>query len=199
LHREILNSHTYQRTWRSNATNRFDDRLFSKAAIRRLPAEVVADAVRQATADLRSPQKPPKPISTDSGMGSATRYIGLQVPAYERRMDYSMLVFGKPIRKTNCDCERQSAPSLLQAVYLRNDADVAAALDRADGWFHHLPAEATPSDLATEAYLRVVSRRPTEAETARCLRHFEAVGSPTEALQDLLWALLNTQEFVTNH
>ena len=50
LHRTILNSDAYQRSWRPNDTNRHDERNFSRMTIRRLPAEVVADAITQATA-----------------------------------------------------------------------------------------------------------------------------------------------------
>lgn len=205
LHRTIMNSRTYQQSWVPNDTNRNDDRLFSKATIRRLPAEVVADAVQLATAGAKpeptgktKPKKSDAPAVGFSDKSLATRFIALQAPPYERRMDYAMLVFGKPIRKVNCDCERQIDPSLLQSVYLRNDSDIATALNRADGWLKQLPAEATPDELIREAYLRVVSRPPTESETKRCLKLF-ANATPAEALEDVLWALLNTQEFVTNH
>ncbi len=50
LHREIVNSRTYQLSWRPNETNRLDQRNFSHAVLRRLPAEVAYDAVREATA-----------------------------------------------------------------------------------------------------------------------------------------------------
>ena len=49
VHREILNSDAYQRSWKVNATNEHDDKNFSRYVIRRLPAEVAADAIRQAT------------------------------------------------------------------------------------------------------------------------------------------------------
>lgn len=195
LHRTILNSRTYQLSWRPNDTNHADERLFSRAMIRRLPAEVVVDAVRQATA---APM-PSKKSAETAGTVAATRYIFQQPPAYEARMDYAMLVFGKPIRKTNCDCERQTEPSLLQSVYLRNDADMQTALSRADGWLKKLPVDAEPAALVREAYLRIVSRPPTDAELARCRKHFTEVADQAEALTEIVWALLNTQEFVTNH
>ena len=51
LHRTILNTAAYQRSWQTNATNRLDNRNFSHALVRRLPAEVVNDVLRQATAN----------------------------------------------------------------------------------------------------------------------------------------------------
>ncbi len=50
LHREIVTSRTYQTSWRTNDTNRLDERNFSRAVPRRIPAEVVLDAIRTATA-----------------------------------------------------------------------------------------------------------------------------------------------------
>ncbi|MGC3967385.1 MAG: DUF1553 domain-containing protein [Pirellulales bacterium] len=114
-------------------------------------------------------------------------------------MEYGMMVFGKPINKTNCDCERDPQPSLLQSVYLRNDVDLRTTLARADGWLKTVPQDATVAELVDEAYLRLFSRRPTDKERQRCAAHFAEVSDRREALEDLLWALINTQEFVTNH
>ena len=50
LHREICNSDAYQRSWRTNDTNAKDERNFSHAVPRRLPAEVAYDAIQRATA-----------------------------------------------------------------------------------------------------------------------------------------------------
>lgn len=199
LHREIATSRTYQLSWRANATNRDDERLFSRAIVRRLPAEVTGDALKQATAASTARRAAtPKELRT--------RYIAQQAPAYERALEYSMLVFGKPIRKTNCDCERDPQPSLLQAVYLRNDADLRTILTRKDGWLAQLAAfqvqkKEVPAaaELIHDAYLRCLSRPPTAVELRRCETYFTETTDPQEALHDLVWALLNTQEFLTNH
>lgn len=125
LHRQIAGSRTYQLTWRPLAANRADERNYSHAAIRRLPAEVVIDAVQQATAG-------PKEM-LESVSNTNNRRIGMQATADLRRTEYGLAVFGKPLRKVNCDCEREAEPSLLQSVYLRNDPDLAKMLDRPGG------------------------------------------------------------------
>jgi len=199
LHREITTSRTYQLSWKANETNRDDERLFSRAIVRRLPAEVIGDALKQATAGTAIRRAAtPKELRT--------RYIAQQAPAYERALEYSMLVFGKPIRKTNCDCERDPQPSLLQAVYLRNDADLRTIMHRKDSWLAQLSVAVgqkkesqSPGELIQEAYLRCVSRIPTAAEMRRCETYFADTTDHNEALDDLIWALLNTQEFLTNH
>jgi hypothetical protein len=55
--------------------------------------------------------------------------------------------------------------------------------------------------LIETAYLRTLSRRPTDSEISRSLRHFDESGQPSLArgVRDLLWALLNSKEFILNH
>ena len=217
LHRTITRSRTYQLSWRPNETNRLDERNFSHALVRRLPAEVTVDAIMQATAG-------------DERMESWSRdTTGRKITQHPksiqtRGIDYSLLIFGKPRRTTNCDCERQQQPTLLQSLYVRNDRELLERLERKDGWLvataenlgETLSPETTAStnaaaktetkvdsstwnDLIDRAYLRTVSRMPTESEVARSRRHLAAADSTSEGLRDLMWALLNTQEFLTNH
>ena len=195
LHREIAGSRTYQLSWRSNETNRHDERNFSRAVIRRLPAEVVVDAIDQATANAAFLE----------GVSSRVdgRSIGAHPRSYQARtVDYSLLVFGKPLRTTNCDCERQSSPTLLQALYMRNDEEIFENLDRADGWLSELRAaesEREPDAIVTEAYLRTLCRVPSSDELATGVEWIDESEDRMDALRDLMWALLNSQEFVTNH
>ena len=63
-------------------------------------------------------------------------------------------------------------------------------------------AEPAPADVARivrQAYLRTLSRPPTEAEASRATSYFSETASVREAARDLLWALLNTKEFLVNH
>jgi hypothetical protein len=198
LHRTITNSHTYQRSWQPNDTNLADTRNFSHAILRRLPAEVAVDAIIHATAsDAKL-----KTLNTDREM--ERRKIAQHPKSYQTRsIDFSLLIFGKPLRTTNCDCERQSQPTLLQSLYVRNDQEMLDMLDRPDGWIAQITKEKPTSDRIEEltrfAYLRILSRKPTEAELADCRQHIEESENIVEGLRDLMWALLNTQEFIANH
>jgi len=191
LHRTITSSDTYQRSWKPNDTNRLDVRHFSHALPRRLPAEVMVDAIHQATAGGRS-------LAT-AHVDLVGRRIGEPPPAALRGMEYALAVFGKPLRLTNCDCERQSDPSLQQAIFLRNDNDLWTEIDRGDGWLHEAGLAARPETLVHEAYLRTVGRLPSTKEIDRSVDHLSAAGDVSRGLRDLVWALLNTQEFMTNH
>jgi len=263
LHREILNSQAYQRSWHVDETNRHDERNFSRALIRRLPAEVLIDAVAQATAGS-------KVIATASTVMD-TRAIGPLAGFGRGRQggNYAAKVFGTSTRETNCDCNRSDEPNLLQSIYLQNDNELYAAIDRGDGWVAEMtrgkgaapatgagpvpapdlegvpvaelerrlkdatekqqparikrlegriayvrdrdkagappPPKTAPIDpadrqrLADEAYLRTLGRKPTEAEARDAGEHLASTGEGAKGLRDLLWALLNTKEFATNH
>ncbi|QDT43518.1 Internalin-A precursor [Gimesia alba] len=196
LHRTITNSRTYQLSWRSNPTNRKDTRNFSHAVLRRLPAEVAIDAILQATA---SQKKMNQLVSQTDRRKISQHPLSFQA----RAIDFSLLVFGKPLRTTNCDCERQDEPTLLQSLYVRNDEEMLKNLTRADGWLAEMKTAKLKTleqkALVTEAYLRTLSRFPEATEMKESLKHLQKTESVQEGLHDLLWALLNTQEFITNH
>jgi hypothetical protein len=140
LHREIANSRTYQLSWRPNATNRLDQRNFSHAVIRRLPAEVAYDAVRQAT----SSDKAVAAMRTDCrdraiGIAGSTRRGGRFISPY------ALGLFGRSVRESNCDCDRSNEPSLLQTVFLRNDSELLAMVSNPQfGWIAQIASELQP-------------------------------------------------------
>lgn len=270
LHREITNSDTYQRSWQTNATNRLDERNFSHAIVRRLPAEVLVDAVAQATAASDEVVRLARSIDE--------RVIGHKgIPGVNRRgnNDYATRVFGRSSRDTNCDCSRSNEPNLLQSIYLQNDQEVLAAIERPGGWLAEsvgkavkgrnanptsatrpenaeqierrigevekrvrklradgetkraevlearlesfrsqlrgwkkenardeksAPASSFEVDRAIdEAYLRTLGRRPDGDEKGLARDYFAKSSNAEKGLRDLLWALLNTKEFITNH
>lgn len=204
LHREITNSQTYQRSLKSNETNRFDERNFSRSTARRLRAEVLFDAIAQATANSSELAR----ATTDL----EERAIGPRGGALAGRYrfdNYASTVFGRSPREENCDCSASNEPNLLQAIYLQNDKDVVEALNRKNGWLYEISSQRTKNRidgkshevdvLIDEAFLRTLSRPAKPEEIERAKTHFTEVGDPVEGLRELLWALLNTREFVTNH
>ena len=136
----------------------------------------------------------------------ATRAIGVTSGLTGGRGEahYGVNLFGKPARAINCDCERSNEPALLQTVFLRNDREVLAMLDRPDGWLREIggarsgPAHFRPEDLVRAAYLRTVGRPPDEREAAVARRCLTEAAEPAAGMRDLLWALVNTKEFIVN-
>lgn len=196
LHRTIANSRTYQLSWRPHPSNRKDTHNFSHAILRRLPAEVAIDAILQATASESQLTQ----LATQTDRRKITQH---PLSYQARAIDFSLLVFGKPLRTTNCDCERQDEPTLLQSLYVRNDSEMLGHLTRSDSWLTELRGKTfTPSEqekLVTDAYLRTLSRFPEKQELKESLQHIHKTESVQEGLHDLMWVLLNTQEFITNH
>lgn len=195
LHREITGSRTYQLSWRPNDTNAHDERNFSRALVRRLPAEVMYDALVFATAaaDAQRAMQQDPDVVRDRAIGVSSGY---------RRDDrsYALNLFGKPPRDGICDCQRSNEPSLLQTVFLRNDPELLGLLNRRDGWLQQIAKSDSQFDIdecIRESYLRTFSRPPTEAETANALEYLKE--DRIAGLHDLLWALLNSREFMLNH
>ena len=117
---------------------------------------------------------------------------------------HAMKVFGKPDRSINCDCERVNEPTLLQAIFQQNDPLVRMRLADS-GWIIEIEEaeeDKKPLDkrkLIDETWLRTVGRTANEQEQSRALKHLAESPSLAEGVSDLLWALLNTKEFLLNH
>jgi hypothetical protein len=260
VHREILNSDAYQRSWRPNDTNLADRKNFSRAIPRRLPAEVVHDAIFQAT-------------GTDEFVSRWQTEMddrAIAIPGVGARNNsgktYALNVFGRSTRESSCDCDRSDMPNLLQTIYLQNDQDVLKLIDRRrDGWLRQvatdigaaqekeIPANilaqfkrldrsiaqlktrpnakaglkknqarrdalverygdpdaviASTADesnvdygaIVEDVYLRTLSRFPNDAEKERSLLFITEGDDKVKAFRGLVWALINTKEFIVNH
>ena len=194
LHRQITSSQTYQRSWKPNETNRTDRRNFSRAIPRRLPAEVVYDAMKQVTAG---------PDEQDKVRGNLRRRASGHL-SMRMAGTHAMKVFGKPDRAINCDCERVNEPTLLQAIFTQNDPLLRMRLADS-GWIIEIEeAEAGGDRLNTtvlidQVWLRTVGRLPTDAERERAVKHLAEAKSVSEGISDLLWVMMNSKEFMLNH
>jgi hypothetical protein len=126
LHREIATSDAYQRSTIANASNSHDRTNFSRHVPRRLPAEVIRDAVVLAT---QSTIQADKMRSEMNDMA-----IAADVSQGRNQRDFALQVFGQSQRTSNCDCDRSDSPSLLQSIYLRNDLQMYQQLASKNGW-----------------------------------------------------------------
>lgn len=187
LHREIASSDTYQRSWKPSSNNAADQQNYSRAIPRRMPAEVVYDSVKQALAATDKADD----VRTDLTR-RASGHLSMRLAG-----TYAMQVFGKPDRAVNCDCERDNQPTLLQSVFLQNDPLIEQRLEQS-GWLTQIEGLTEPNvqQLVRQAWLRTVSRPPTSRESSRSMKHVGSAETFTEGIQDLLWALLNTKEFI---
>jgi len=154
LMRTILRSRVYQQSVGVNEWNDDDDENFSHALARRLPAEVLYDAVHRA-AGARSALP---------GLRPGTRAARLIDPRV-RTADGFLELFGRPPRQSSCECERSTGMSLGQALNLVNGPTLAEAIRAEGGGIEELVQyERDPRAVVEELYLSFLSRFPTEEE-----------------------------------
>jgi hypothetical protein len=187
LVKDICTSRTYQLAAETNPTNESDDRNFSHAAIRRMRAEVLLDCVAEVT---EAPEK-------FQGLPVGSRAVQI---ADGGTTNYFLTTFGRASRETACSCEVKMEPNLSQALNLLNGDTVQQKIQAGGVIKKLLDAKKSPSDIVTELYMRCLGRRPTDAEMAG-LGPVINLPAPQQqqALEDVFWALLNSQEFIFNH
>jgi hypothetical protein len=189
LLRTIMNSRAYQLGAKVEPGNQADasNVHYGRFSVRRLTAEQIADAVDFATG---TQEKYP-------GLPLGTRAI--QLPDAEVK-SFFLDVFGRPPRQITCECERTTQPNIAQAMHLLNGAalnkKIASPTGRIDTM---LKAKKSPTEMVDELYLTTLSRLPQEDERQRVLGWIERAPNPREGVQDLLWVLLNSREFLFNH
>lgn len=187
LIRTIMVSTTYQLTAEPGPGNVQDQQNYARAYPKRLMAEVMLDAIGQVTGTREN----------FAGLPRGTRTI--QLPD-ESIPSYFLDVFGRPTRETACECERPREANLAQALHLLNSNDVQNKVAAATGRLALLLKEKkTDADLIEELYLAAFSRRPRPEETKTVLDYVREQKDRKTAFEDLLWAMLNTKEFLFNH
>ena len=190
LERLILNSRAYQRSSQPVALNLDDHGNFARAMPRPLMAEVLVDAINAAL-DL------PGDFGPDAPKGSRAIEIATNRVA-SPDLARAFRILGRPERAAVCDCERPKAPALPQTLFLMTDDALLARLKsgRVEGAGRFGPLRrgggrgAFPRRPVSPPGLGrgPVGPRPSPDEAR-----------PRTGLADVLWALINTREFVLNH
>ena len=183
--RLILNSRVYQLTADPNDTNREDEQNFSHHYVRRVPAEVLLDAISEVTG---SPELFP-------GRPRGTRAIEL----WDNRLpSYFLDTFGRSERTSPCECGRSGEPTMAQALHLMNAPEVSAKIANSTGRVARLIQSSGPADDAVmieELSLAALGRMPTEKERS-VARDLFAKAARRDAAEDFLWTLLNSYDFL---
>ena len=183
----ITMSKTYQRSSHPNRTNELDEQNYSRALLRPMDAEVLLDAICDVAGIGEKFE----------GLPSGYRAIQL----WDSEVDhYFLKLFGRPTRKTACVCERNSEPNVGQVLHVLNSPEIQSKLAHEAGRIARLSDSISDDGaLAEEAYLTCLSRRPTSEERQLAIDYLSTSASRRAGLEDLVWTLLNTLEFVFNH
>lgn len=189
LMRTIVNSRTYQLSTVPNEHNVADTKNYARGQKRRLSAEVLLDAVCDLTG-----------VKDDfSGLPPQSR----AVQTWNHKLNSNFLdAFGRPNASQECPCERERKPSVVQALHLMNSNELQGKLSSEASRVTMLAkaADMTDVELISEVYLAAYSRQPEEQELRAAIRYlYRAGGTRQNGVEDLVWALINSAEFVFNH
>jgi hypothetical protein len=193
LIRTIMNSRTYQAGAQPNPSNAADETHFSHTQVRPLPAEALLDAIAQVTNT---------PVQFDGypEVKRAGRLPSMPGPRRGRSLQeaYRFLrAFGKPERLLSCDCERSDNTTLAQVLQLITGNIVNQALARPDNRLGKLlSAGRSNGAIIDELYLASLCRFPSAAEQSALEERVRKAAGRREGLEDVLWGLLNSKEFL---
>ncbi len=186
--RTILNSRTYQLSSKTTPTNLDDTKYFSHARVRLLQAEPLMDAICRATGTAE--KFPGFPLDTTA----------VELPDGEYKHPF-LEAFGRPARAMACECERDPNTNLVQALHLVSGRFVHEKIRSDTGRAARLAASQLATDrIVEELFLATLSRFPGEAERQLLSRKLEASRRERrKTVEDLLWTLLNHDEFLFQH
>ena len=201
LVRVITTSNAYQLSALPNKHNVGDRQNYSRYYPRRLPAEVMLDAVDKLAG-----------TQTDfANLPSGTRAVALPDNSYNNNP--FLRVFGRPEGESVCECERIQSSSLAQSLFMINANDIRQKLaNQSTGRAQRLANDKRPAkEKIEELYFAAFGRQPRPDELQTALNYLtekriNAQGKPVDAgraafenYQDLIWALMNSKEFLFNH
>jgi len=201
LVRVIVKSKAYQLSAVPNEHNVADRQNYSRYYPRRLQAEVMLDAIDHLTGAK----------TTFANLPPGTSAVALPDNSYNNASAF-LRVFGRPDSTSVCECERVQSSSLAQSLHLLNSSEIRSKLATANGRALTLAVSSSePQDKVRKIYLAAFSREPRPDELSTAIRYLsepatDAAGQPIEAttaakqnFQDLIWAVMNTKEFLFNH
>jgi hypothetical protein len=187
LLRRILTSEVYQLSSNPTPENKQDEVFYTKYAVKRMAAEELLDAINFATGTTdKFPNLP-------AGM----RAVQLPDPNVQ---NYFLDTFGRPPRQITCECERTAEPNMAQALHLMNSDFVQNKVASGSGRVAKLlAAKKSDEEIVDELYLVTFSRVPSPDERTKAILTVSQAPNKKEGFEDLLWALLNSREFVFKH
>ncbi len=198
--REIMNSAAYQRSATPLAANLKDERFYSHYLVRRLSAEVILDAYSQVTGV-------PTPFSIFSDTRPVFAFAkglrALQLPDVKVASAF-LDAFGRPEREQPCSCERAQDATVGQALHVNNGATLNDKLRAKEGRLERWTREKIgDAQVIREVFQLALCREPNADEASKFAAQLKQApadaGAPRrEALEDLLWSVLTSREFLFN-
>ena len=188
LVRLIVTSETYSASSDATEDNIIDRRSYSRFYPKRMTAETLLDSIDLVTGGN----------TAFAGMPAGTRAVELPDTGFN---SYFLSVFGQPDSKTACECERSGEANLAQSLHLLNSEEMQKKLTAENGRAAAYAADAQreTDDKIRELYKVAFSREPTDRELKSMLDYLGDRHNQKEPWEDLIWALVNSKEFLFNH
>jgi hypothetical protein len=184
LIRTICSSRTYQLSNETNESNETDTKNFSHYYSKRLGPEVLFDAIVSAT-------------GVPESFGGAVARRATNLPD-NNVGSYFLDVFGRS-RRLQVQ-ERSDQTSMSQALHLMNGGTINDRIAHPQGRVAKiLKTQLSAEETLEEIYLSTLCRKPTAKEKEAAAVYMKGAASPREAYEDLMWAILNSREFIFNH
>lgn len=203
LCRTLVLSSAYQLSSEPVEGNAGADQYFARYFGRRLPAEVMSDAINRVCGYPQRFQAQPEGT------------LATQLPDSWYTRDQFFDLFGRPAAASACACERSSEASLSQSLHFLNSDDMRVRIAHPQGFAATAAKAKDPLDVSIRSlYVRALAREPREPEIMlarsyleRKLGNAEASGGDAtakdvalrSAWEDVVWGVLNTKEFLFNH
>ena len=203
LCRTLVLSAAYQLSSDPVEGNAGADQYFARYFGRRLPAEVLSDAINRVCGYPQRFQAQPEGT------------LATQLPDSWYTRDQFFDLFGRPAAASACACERSSEASLSQSLHFLNSDDMRLRISHPQGFA--ATASKGNADVGASVrslYVRALSRVPTETEVALARGYVERkvaavagtggdagaqASAGKAAWEDVVWSVLNTKEFLFNH
>ncbi len=187
--RTIANSAAYSRSEKSLPENATDDRFYSHSIVRPLEPEVLADAIADVTGVAMQFGEEP----------AGTRAITLFDPKISSP---ELDILGRCLREESCESQSTGTAGLPVLLHLLNGKLLNERIQSPESRLSRKIKENVSSEkIIREFYLLALSRLPTEGEQQFWAKEFGSIQEKqrVDLLQDFVWAMLTSQEFVTNH
>jgi hypothetical protein len=191
LVRTICKSRTYGLSSTPNEFNKTDKQAYSRYYPKRMSAEVLFDAVCQVTGS------PAQFNGLPQDQHAPKRAIMLPDESFA---SYFLDVFGRPQRISACECERVSEANLAQALHLLNSEEVQGKIARPGGRADQMAKDPRPdAEKVGELFLWALGHKPSEKHLKFALENIQTnAKNKKAAYENIIWALMNTKEFVFN-
>jgi uncharacterized protein DUF1549/uncharacterized protein DUF1553 len=188
LLRQILNSRTYQADFRASELNKEETKYFSHYQPRLLSAEQLLDAICSFTG------------LPEAFKGLPAGMKATELPAPDIAKHDFLKIFGQPERQSVCSCERTTDSNLGMAIQFFNGPLIYGKLRDENNRFRKLMAAGkSHAEIIRELYLAGICREPSPKELQASLAHLASKNDDVAAMEDIAWAILNTNEFLFQH